>query len=367
MAGVILKNVNKVFDNGFHAVRDQTLDIADGEFMVLVGPSGCAKSTTLNMIAGLEDTSSGEIWIGDTLVNDLSPKERDIAMVFQNYALYPHMSVYQNMAFGLKLRKISKGEIDRRVREAARILNLEILLDRKPKALSGGQQQRVAVGRAIVRKPKVFLLDEPLSNLDAKLRVHMRLELAKLHKQLATTIIYVTHDQVEAMTMGDRITVMKDGVIQQVDTPMNLYRFPENRFIATFIGSPTMNILPAEICENAGILVLKLENGRELKLSSEQAEVIRVAGISDVLIGIRPESFQLQPSQNADSGEFNIAVEIVEQMGNEVYVYFSIGLSTFTARLPAETKVEEGKLITLFVNMANCHMFDTNTEKNLML
>lgn len=367
MAGVILKNVNKIFDNGFHAVRDQTLEIADGEFMVLVGPSGCAKSTTLNMIAGLEDISSGEIWIGDTLVNDLPPKERDIAMVFQNYALYPHMSVYKNMAFGLKLRGTAKSEIDSRVREAARILSLEALLDRKPKALSGGQRQRVAVGRAIVRQPKVFLLDEPLSNLDAKLRVHMRLELAKLHKQLATTIIYVTHDQVEAMTMGDRITVMKGGVIQQVDTPMNLYRYPMNRFIATFIGSPAMNVLPARVFEKAGALILKCENGLVLEPSPKEAEMIRLAGVASVLLGIRPESFQVRPSHNADSAEFNVTIEIVEQMGNELYVYFSIANSTLTARLPAETTAKEGKPVTLFVDMAKCHFFDPKTEKNLML
>lgn len=288
-------------------------------------------------------------------------------MVFQNYALYPHMSVCQNMAFGLKLLGTAKGEINHRVREAARTLNLEALLDRKPKALSGGQRQRVAVGRAIVRQPKVFLLDEPLSNLDAKLRVHMRLELAKLHKQLETTIIYVTHDQVEAMTMGDRITVMKGGVIQQVDTPMHLYRFPRNRFIATFIGSPAMNILPVRVFEKAGTLVLKCENGLDLKPSPKEMEIIRVTGVAIVLLGIRPESFQVRPSQHTDSAEFNVTTEIVEQMGNELYVYFSIGSSTLTARLPAETTVKEGKPFTLFVDIAKCHFFDPNTENNLML
>lgn len=367
MASVVLKGVNKIFENGFQAVFDQNLEIVDGEFMVLVGPSGCAKSTTLNMIAGLEEVSSGEIWIGGNLVNELPPKERDIAMVFQNYALYPHMSVYQNMAFGLKLRHVPKEEIDHRVREAARVLNLGKLLDRKPKALSGGQRQRVAVGRAIVRQPKVFLLDEPLSNLDAKLRVHMRLELAKLHKQLATTIIYVTHDQVEAMTMGDRITVMREGVIHQVDTPMNLYRYPVNLFIATFIGSPTMNILPAVKYEDAGTLSLQLEDGRVLPLSKEQAAAIRTSGGRKIKIGMRPEFFQLKQLQMVNPVPFDITVEIVEQMGNEVFVYFKTGSCNFTARLQAEAAVEEGSRITLFADMARCHMFAANTGENLML
>ena len=250
MASLSLKNIYKVYPNGFNAVKDFNLEIEDKEFIIFVGPSGCGKSTTLRMIAGLEDISSGELWIGDKLVNDVEPKDRDIAMVFQNYALYPHMSVYDNMAFGLKLRKVPKEKIDKAVHEAAKILDIEHLLDRKPKALSGGQRQRVAMGRAIVREPKVFLMDEPLSNLDAKLRVQMRVEISKLHQRLQTTIIYVTHDQTEAMTLGTRIVVMKDGVVQQVDTPQNLYQKPGNLFVAGFMGSPQMNFLDAEIKEN---------------------------------------------------------------------------------------------------------------------
>lgn len=367
MAGVVLKNVNKIFDNGFHAVHDLNLKLNDGEFMVLVGPSGCAKSTTLNMIAGLEEITSGEIWIGDKKVNNLPPKERDIAMVFQNYALYPHMNVYQNMAFGLKLRKTDKQEINRRVRETARILNLESLLNRKPKALSGGQRQRVAVGRAIVRQPTVFLLDEPLSNLDAKLRVHMRLELAKLHKQLATTFIYVTHDQVEAMTMGDRITVMRDGEIQQVDTPMNLYKNPASCFIATFIGSPTMNILPAAISDFQGEPILKLTNGPDWPLTKKQVEVVTKAGGKDIKLGIRPEHFHLAPLQSAESVSIDVTVDIVEQMGSEQYIHFNLCNRTCTARLPADTPVKSTDRIQLFVDVDKCHFFDAHTEKNLSL
>ena len=247
MASLQLKNVYKIYPNGFNAVKDFNLDIEDKEFIIFVGPSGCGKSTTLRMIAGLEDISSGELWIGDKMVNDVEPKDRDIAMVFQNYALYPHMSVYDNMAFGLKLRKVPKEKIDKQVHEAAKILDIEHLLDRKPKALSGGQRQRVAMGRAIVREPKVFLMDEPLSNLDAKLRGQMRIEISKLHQRLGTTIIYVTHDQTEAMTLGTRIVVMKDGVIQQVDTPQNLYEKPQNLFVAGFMGSPQMNFLDAVV------------------------------------------------------------------------------------------------------------------------
>ena len=249
MASLSLKNVTKVYPNGFVGVKDFSLEIADKEFIIFVGPSGCGKSTTLRMIAGLEEISSGELKIGDKVVNDVEPKDRDIAMVFQNYALYPHMSVYDNMAFGLKLRKVPKAEIDKLVHEAAKILDIEHLLDRKPKALSGGQRQRVAMGRAIVREPKVFLMDEPLSNLDAKLRVQMRIEISKLHQRLGTTIIYVTHDQTEAMTLGTRIVVLKDGVIQQVDTPQNLYDKPANKFVAGFIGSPQMNLIDAKVVQ----------------------------------------------------------------------------------------------------------------------
>ena len=271
MASLSLKNVCKVYPNGFVAVKDFNLEIADQEFIIFVGPSGCGKSTTLRMIAGLEEISSGELWIGDKLVNDVEPKDRDIAMVFQNYALYPHMSVYDNMAFGLKLRKVPKDEIDKSVHEAAKILDIEHLLDRKPKALSGGQRQRVAMGRAIVRSPKVFLMDEPLSNLDAKLRVQMRVEISKLHKRLQTTIIYVTHDQTEAMTLGTRIVVLKDGIIQQVDTPQNLYNTPNNIFVAGFIGSPQMNLIDATVAQEGSQVTLKMSDDVVIKLPAEKS------------------------------------------------------------------------------------------------
>ena len=272
MASLSLKNVCKVYPNGFVAVKDFNLEIADQEFIIFVGPSGCGKSTTLRMIAGLEEISSGELWIGDKLVNDVEPKDRDIAMVFQNYALYPHMSVYDNMAFGLKLRKVPKAEIDKSVHEAAKILDIEHLLDRKPKALSGGQRQRVAMGRAIVRSPKVFLMDEPLSNLDAKLRVQMRVEISKLHKRLQTTIIYVTHDQTEAMTLGTRIVVLKDGIIQQVDTPQNLYNTPNNIFVAGFIGSPQMNLIDATVAQEGSQVTLKMSDDVIIKLPAEKSK-----------------------------------------------------------------------------------------------
>ena len=272
MASLSLKNVCKVYPNGFVAVKDFNLEIADQEFIIFVGPSGCGKSTTLRMIAGLEEISSGELWIGDKMVNDVEPKDRDIAMVFQNYALYPHMSVYDNMAFGLKLRKVPKAEIDKAVHEAAKILDIEHLLDRKPKALSGGQRQRVAMGRAIVRSPKVFLMDEPLSNLDAKLRVQMRVEISKLHQRLQTTIIYVTHDQTEAMTLGTRIVVLKDGIIQQVDTPQNLYNTPNNIFVAGFIGSPQMNLIDAEVKANGSQVDLVLSDTVTITLPVEKSK-----------------------------------------------------------------------------------------------
>ena len=272
MASLSLKNVCKVYPNGFVAVKDFNLEIADQEFIIFVGPSGCGKSTTLRMIAGLEEISSGELWIGDKMVNDVEPKDRDIAMVFQNYALYPHMSVYDNMAFGLKLRKVPKAEIDKAVHEAAKILDIEHLLDRKPKALSGGQRQRVAMGRAIVRSPKVFLMDEPLSNLDAKLRVQMRVEISKLHQRLQTTIIYVTHDQTEAMTLGTRIVVLKDGIIQQVDTPQNLYNTPNNIFVAGFIGSPQMNLIDAEVKANGSQVDLVLSDTVTITLPAEKSK-----------------------------------------------------------------------------------------------
>ena len=306
MASLSLKNVCKVYPNGFVAVKDFNLEIADQEFIIFVGPSGCGKSTTLRMIAGLEEISSGELWIGDKLVNDVEPKDRDIAMVFQNYALYPHMSVYDNMAFGLKLRKVPKAEIDKSVHEAAKILDIEHLLDRKPKALSGGQRQRVAMGRAIVRSPKVFLMDEPLSNLDAKLRVQMRVEISKLHKRLQTTIIYVTHDQTEAMTLGTRIVVLKDGIIQQVDTPQNLYNTPNNIFVAGFIGSPQMNLIDATVAQEGSQVTLKMSDDVIIKLPAEKSKKLIDGGYvgKTVVVGIRPEDVKDDPefiAAHADS------------------------------------------------------------------
>ncbi len=290
MSSLSLKNICKKYPNGFEAVKDFNLEIADKEFIIFVGPSGCGKSTTLRMVAGLEDISSGELYIDGKLVNDVEPKDRDIAMVFQNYALYPHMTVYDNMAFGLKLRKVPKDEIDKKVREAAEILDLSALLDRKPKALSGGQRQRVAMGRAIVRKPKVFLMDEPLSNLDAKLRVQMRIEIAKLHQNLGTTIIYVTHDQTEAMTLGTRIVVMKAGIVQQVDTPQNLYEKPANLFVAGFMGSPQMNFLDATVKVNGSVASLELA-GQSIELPAAKSKALIDGGYDGkvVTFGIRPE------------------------------------------------------------------------------
>ena len=289
MASLSLKNVCKVYPNGFVAVKDFNLDVADKEFIIFVGPSGCGKSTTLRMIAGLEEISSGELWIGDKLVNDVEPKDRDIAMVFQNYALYPHMTVYDNMSFGLKLRKVPKPEIDKLVHEAAKILGIEQLLDRKPKALSGGQRQRVAMGRAIVRNPKVFLMDEPLSNLDAKLRVQMRIEIQKIHQRLETTIIYVTHDQTEAMTLGTRIVVLKDGIIQQVDTPQNLYDKPCNVFVAGFMGSPQMNLINAKVVQSGEDVVLMF-GGNTVKLPEGKAQKLIEAGYVDTTVIIDRKS-----------------------------------------------------------------------------
>ena len=327
MASLSLKNICKVYPNGFEAVKNFNLEIADKEFIIFVGPSGCGKSTTLRMIAGLEDISSGELKIGDRVVNDVEPKDRDIAMVFQNYALYPHMTVYDNMAFGLKLRKVPKDQIDKAVREAARILDLEKLLDRKPKALSGGQRQRVAMGRAIVRNPKVFLMDEPLSNLDAKLRVQMRIEIAKLHQRLGTTIIYVTHDQTEAMTLGTRIVVMKDGVIQQVDTPQNLYEKPQNLFVAGFMGSPQMNFLDAVVRINGTAVTLEVA-GQSIPLPPAKAKKLIDGGYNGktVVMGIRPEDvYDSEMFIETAKCVFSSTIKVYELLGAEVFLYFDLG------------------------------------------
>ena len=366
MAGLKLKNICKVYPNGFEAVKDFNLDIADQEFIIFVGPSGCGKSTTLRMIAGLEDISAGELWIGDRLVNDVEPKDRDIAMVFQNYALYPHMSVYDNMAFGLKLRKVPKDEIDKMVKNAAKILDLTGLLDRKPKALSGGQRQRVAMGRAIVRNPKVFLMDEPLSNLDAKLRVQMRIEIAKLHQRLGTTIIYVTHDQTEAMTLGTRIVVMKDGVIQQVDTPQNLYEKPQNLFVAGFMGSPQMNFLDATVSVSGDVASLNIA-GHAIPLPPAKSKKIIEGGYDGkvVTFGIRPEDVYDSEMyiEASPQSVFESTVKVYELLGAEVYLYFDLEEFPVTARVDSRTNARPGDSIKFAIDVEKIHVFDKETEQ----
>ncbi|WP_026478418.1 ABC transporter ATP-binding protein [Alkaliphilus transvaalensis] len=374
MAEVILKKVEKEYPNGFKAVHGIDLEIKDGEFMVFVGPSGCSKSTTLRMIAGLEDITGGEIWIGDKCVNEVPPKDRGIAMVFQNYALYPHMTVYDNMAFGLKFQKTPKDEIDKRVRDAAEKLEITDLLDRKPKEMSGGQRQRVAVGRAIVRKPEVFLFDEPLSNLDAKLRVSMRVRINQLHQQLKAegqpaTMIYVTHDQVEAMTMGDRICVLKFGRIMQVDTPLNLYNKPANKFVASFIGAPAMNIAPGELVSENGKVVVKV-SGQTLILPEEKAKKVKDYVGKKIWFGIRPEhvrSAETHPSENENY--VNGSVTVVEQMGNEEFVYFNVGEEQYISRLNPEkiSRIALGKDYKFWFDLNKCHIFDFETEENISL
>ena len=367
MAEVRLKKVEKQYPNGFKAVHGIDLDIKDGEFMVFVGPSGCAKSTTLRMIAGLEDITGGEVYIGDRLVNDVPPKDRGISMVFQNYALYPHMTVYENMSFGLKLKKTPKDEIDRRVREAAEKLEITELLDRKPKEMSGGQRQRVALGRAIVRNPDVFLFDEPLSNLDAKLRVSMRLRITQLHKELKTTMIYVTHDQVEAMTMGDRITVMRSGKIMQVDTPLNLYHYPANKFVAGFIGSPTMNLIDGELKEENGKIYFSLD-GTLIEILGEKANKLKSHIGKKVTFGMRPESITVAEKEDSISKKGKVSV--VEQMGNEEYIYFSLGNYQLTCRMNVEgiDDLSNQKVEKIFrFDTTKAHIFDIETEENISL
>ena len=360
MASVELSKVSKLFDHNVKAVDAVDILIKDKEFVVLVGPSGCGKSTTLRMIAGLEEISSGEIKIGDRIVNSVAPKDRDIAMVFQNYALYPHMTVYENMAFGLKLRKFPKAEIETRVRDAAEILGIASLLQRKPKALSGGQRQRVAVGRAIVRKPQVFLFDEPLSNLDAKLRIQMRTEISKLHSRLETTMIYVTHDQVEAMTMGDRIVVMRDGRIQQIDTPLNLYHHPQNKFVAGFIGSPAMNFIEGELIRENG-LAFKTTHWR-LSIPDDLADLLAGQIGQRVLLGIRPEDIR-EKTDNADV--LTCKVEVVEPMGNETFLYLNTGDQTIVARSPIRTLPAVFSDYYVQFDMHKAHFFDVGTEQVL--
>ena len=366
MASISLRNVTKVFPGEVTAVNDCNLEINDKEFVVLVGPSGCGKSTTLRMIAGLEEISSGEVYIGDRYVNDVQPKDRDIAMVFQNYALYPHMTVYKNMAFGLELRRMPKAEIVDRVHEAAKILDIEHLLDRKPKALSGGERQRVALGRAMVRNPAVFLLDEPLSNLDAKLRASMRTELIKLHKRLETTFIYVTHDQTEAMTMGDRIVVLNKGFIQQVDTPQNLYDSPCNMFVAGFIGSPQMNFLDAKLNADDKGFYLVVNSDKLYIPASKPTDGLKQYIGSDVKLGIRPEDISEIGTfaDGQDSPAIKMTVDVIELMGNEVYLYLKYGDFSLTARVPS-TRASAGDSINVVFNMDKMQLFDAESEKSL--
>lgn len=362
MASVHLEGVKKVFENGHVAVHSLDLEIHDKELLVLVGPSGCGKSTTLRMIAGLEEVTEGRIVIDGQVVNDIPPKDRDIAMVFQNYALYPHMTVYENMAFGLRLRKFSNREIDERVREAAAILEIEPLLDRKPKALSGGQRQRVALGRAIVRKPKVFLFDEPLSNLDAKLRVQTRTEISKLHRRLGATMIYVTHDQMEAMTLGNRIAVMKDGYLQQIDTPLGLYHRPQNKFVAGFIGSPAMNFFEGTVEKGRGLFVRT--NGLRVPVSAKRFS--RLVG-HRVILGLRPEQIMPKRRNRASAVTTTVHVEVVEPMGNEVLVYFTLtkGGAQYVARFPAVEVPRPGQSLALAFDLDHLYCFDPSTEQAL--
>ena len=367
MAEVILKNVSKVFPGNVQAVHKLDLEIKDKEFLVLVGPSGCGKSTTLRMIAGLEDVTEGEIHIGGRFVNPVPPKDRNIAMVFQNYALYPHMSVYDNMAFGLKLRKFPKSEIDARVKEAAEILDIVELLDRKPKALSGGQRQRVAVGRAIVRKPLVFLFDEPLSNLDAKLRVQMRTEISKLHTRLQTTMIYVTHDQVEAMTMGTRIVVLKDGFVQQVADPIKLYNNPVNKFVAGFIGSPPMNFIEGEIITKDNSLYFN-EGTFQVKINEEMYDKLKDYRNKEVCFGIRPEDIhdKLFIPEAPKEVTVQATVEVVEPMGSETILYLNTGKSSFTAKVSSKEQPEVNQKVELVFDMSKVHFFDNETEETIV-
>ena len=364
MASLSLQNIFKIYPNGYEAVKDFNLEIEDKDFIIFVGPSGCGKSTTLRMIAGLEDISKGNLKIDDKVVNDVEAKDRDIAMVFQSYALYPHLSVYDNMAFGLKLKKVPKQEIDEKVRNAAKILDLEPLLDRKPKALSGGQRQRVAMGRAIVREPKVFLMDEPLSNLDAKLRVQMRTEIAKLHKRLGATMIYVTHDQTEAMTLGTKIVVMKDGVIQQVDSPQNLYNYPQNKFVAGFIGSPQMNFLEGKVCKKGESVVIQIGK-QELELPKAKGKVVIEKGYLDkvISIGVRPENVHNCSENNIEcfGSEVEANINVYELLGSEVYLYFNVEGFPMISIDSAQSKSRVGDKVKFKIDMEKVHVFDEET------
>ena len=364
MATVELKNVKKVYEGDILAVDQANITVKDKEFLVLVGPSGCGKSTTLRMVAGLEEITEGELFIDGKLMNDVAPKDRDIAMVFQDYALYPHMTVDENMAFGLKIRKYPKKEVQARVKDAAQILDIEELLDRKPKALSGGQRQRVAVGRAIVRKPKVFLFDEPLSNLDAKLRVQMRAEISALHTRLQATIIYVTHDQVEAMTMGDRIVVLKDGYIQQIGTPLGLYNHPVNRFVAGFIGSPPMNIMTAKLVEEGGKVVAD-EGDFKIVLDSSLVDKVRGQVGKETLFGIRPEDLIIADKPIAGA-TIDCKVTVVEPLGAEILLYVNTQNHQIVVRIPPHIEFKVGDDVYFTPKMDKIHFFDMETEATLV-
>lgn len=368
MAGIKLINVNKTFSGNVTVIPELNLEINDGEFVILVGPSGCGKSTTLRMIAGLEDVTSGELLIGDKKVNNVAPKDRDIAMVFQSYALYPHMTVYNNLAFGLKLRGVNKEEIDKKVRAAAKMLDIEKYLDRKPRALSGGQRQRVALGRAMVRSPQVFLLDEPLSNLDAKLRGEMRASISSLHKALGITFVYVTHDQVEAMTMADRIVVMKDGVIQQYDTPKKLYHFPANTFVAGFIGSPRMNMFKATVGIEKQRIYLLVEDKKIFPDKKFQDKLNEYVG-KKVTVGIRPEDIRSEELFFGidNSLKINVTIDMCEMMGAELYVYFTFAGEKHIARIPSRINADSGKKIQLALDLNKIHLFDSESGKSLLL
>lgn len=369
MATLSLKHIDKIYDNQVQAVFDFNLDIADKEFIVFVGPSGCGKSTTLRMIAGLEDISAGELYIDGQLMNDVAPKNRDIAMVFQSYALYPHMSVYDNIAFGLKIAKVPKDEIDRRVRAVAKAIDTEDYLERKPKALSGGQRQRVALGRAIVREPKVFLMDEPLSNLDAKLRVQMRVEILKIYQQLGTTFIYVTHDQTEAMTMGTRIVVMKDGRIQQVAPPTYLYEHPINKFVAGFIGSPQMNFRNGQLVEEDGKVVLQLSD-MTLPIPDDKAQILKDKNYlgKTITMGIRPEDISTHPHyfMSHPESSFQSQVDVVELMGAESFVHMTKDGQPFVVKVPGSTPLRSGDQGSFTYLMNKAHFFDVDNEQNIL-
>src|SRR5437016_978227 len=360
MARVLLKNLNKKYDD-VHAVKDVNLEIRDREFVVLVGPSGCGKTTTLRMVAGLEEISSGEIQIDEQRINELAPMDRDIAMVFQNYALYPHMSVYDNMAFGLRMRKFETEEIERRVNQAAEILGIQGLLARRPRQLSGGQRQRVALGRAIVRNPRVFLFDEPLSNLDAALRVQMRVELKRLHERLETTAIYVTHDQVEAMTLGDRVVVMKDGVVQQVGEPLELYGRPLNRFVAGFIGSPAMNFAAVTVTEANGTLIAE-NSGLRIKLPDETAQRLRGHIGHEVTLGVRPEDLTVAGTADLDHPCFDAVIEVVEQLGSEILLDMKVGEGVMVACVEPTARVKVRDKLRVAMRPSRLHIFDAKTE-----